>query len=109
MTLIATHDHAVHAIGERLDAATPQQLRSALIAVLTIHINAPSPTLTPDPDCAECQGSGSYFVPEAGGRVHCHCACSFCYGCQAWTCEGPCETVEAIADRLGLLQTGDPT
>ena len=101
--LIATHDQALHAIAERLEQpGTDELLRGVVLAVLVIHHSLPSPTGRPDADCASCEGKG-WFPAPSGGREHCHCRCPWCVGCEEPVCEGPCPTVEAIAQRLDLL------
>lgn len=115
---IASHEQAAYEIGERILAspttarppapATAEQLRRAVVAAMTIHIALPPVSLDPNPDCPTCRGAGTYEVAEAGGPVHCHCRCPFCSGCNEPTCEGPCPTVEAIADAFGLLGDGGP-
>lgn len=112
--LIATHDQAMHAIAERLEQpGTDQLLRGVVLAVLVIHHSFPSPTGRPDADCPTCEGRGWFegertvcdglLARTEATREHCHCRCPWCSGCEEPVCEGPCPTVEAIAERLDLL------
>lgn len=110
--LIATQEHALHEIGERIRPApgnltppapaTLEQLRRAVVAVLMTHIALP-PDGGPDFTCDVCHGHGSYLEPVTGEMEHCHCGCPYCSGCMAPLCYGPCETVEDIAQALGLM------
>lgn len=103
LVLIATHDQAMHAIAERLEQpGTDELLRGVVLKVLVIHHSFPSPTGRPDADCPTCEGRG-WFKSERVEREHCHCRCPWCSGCEEPLCEGPCPTVEAIAERLDLL------
>lgn len=112
--LIATHDQAVHAIAERINQpGTDQLLRGVILAVLPIHASLPSPTGRPNPDCWSCHGRGwvegertacdGLLTRAVTTREHCHCRCPWCSGCEEPLCDGPCPTVEAIAERLDLL------
>ncbi|WFE41932.1 hypothetical protein [Micromonospora sp. WMMD998] len=100
--LVASHDQALHAIGERLEQpGTDPLLRTVVAGVITLHLALPSPTGRPNPDCEDCHGTGQH--KQFGLAVHCHCRCPWCTGCDEPVCGGPCPTVEVIADRLGLL------
>ncbi|SCL32105.1 hypothetical protein GA0070616_4388 [Micromonospora nigra] len=106
--LIASHDHAVHAIRERLEQpGTDELLRGVVLAVLPVHASYPSSTGRPDPDCPSCEGRG-WFTTEERDREHCHCRCPWCTGCEEPLCAGPCPTVGAIAGRLDLLHSAIP-
>ncbi|MGW3608967.1 hypothetical protein ACWD6N_03610 [Micromonospora sp. NPDC005163] len=111
--LIATHDQAVDAIIERLpQLAMHLMVRDALAGVLEIHRAEPSETNRPNPECGSCEGIGwiEYAEVEDGPTVreHCHCRCPWCVGCEEPLCTGPCPTVEAIAEALGLLSSDPP-
>lgn len=105
--LIATHEQACHAILEH--AAAPgvdPTLRAVIAAVAPLHyVVLPDPPMRPHPDCWTCHGLGVVEVPaEAGGGTeHCHCRCPWCAGCDEPLCWGPCPTVHAIAEALGLI------
>ncbi|WP_431976154.1 hypothetical protein [Micromonospora haikouensis] len=104
--LIATHDQALHAIREHVDQPdVAPVLRAVVIGVVDVHPAHPPMTRTPDPDCWSCNGSGwvDGVTEDGGGRQHCHCVCPWCLGCDEPLCTGPCETVAAVAEALGLL------
>jgi len=98
--LIATHDQVVHAITERVSAVGTPALRRVVLSVLAVHVAHPSPTGRPEPDCPGCQGTG--LVDLEDSREHCHCRCPWC-DCDQPLCAGPCLTVGAIADAVGII------
>ncbi|MFI1195500.1 hypothetical protein ACH4T9_19895 [Micromonospora sp. NPDC020750] len=101
--LIATHDQALHAIGERTaQPGTDPLLVSVVAAAMTAHRSYPSPTNRPDPDCFTCHGLGRYQPDGAAEPLHCHCRCPWCGSCEQPLCEGPCETVAVIGAALGI-------
>ncbi|MBM0275120.1 hypothetical protein [Micromonospora tarensis] len=106
--LIATHDQALHAIREHVtQPGVDPLLRAVVIGVIDCHPANPPTKLTPDPDCWGCDGAGWIVSWTDGSREHCHCACPWCAGCDDPLCEGPCETVQAIAEALGLIAPTD--
>lgn len=70
----------------------------AVRAVLLVHISHPAPETPEEFTCAVCVGTGQGLVD--GCWVHCCCpVCS----CGEPVCGDGCETVEAIADALGIV------
>lgn len=117
--LIATHDQALHAIRERLEQpGTDELLRGVVLRILSIHASVPPEATDPRPDCWSCGGKGwveaertvcdGLLARTEATREHCHCRCPWCSGCDEPLCDGPCPTVEAIAERLDLLESATP-
>jgi hypothetical protein len=93
------HDALMAGICEALDGDQTPPAR-AIIAALIVHVTHPAPA-DPGP-CAVCVGTSTGLVD--GQWVHCCCACPIC-SCGQPVCDDGCDTVEAIADALGVAAT----
>ncbi len=97
---VLRHDDTITAIADMIERDAPDPRSQALIAVLTIHIAQHAPG--PDTECPNCEGAGTYYEPDLELTIHCHCGCAWCVGCDEPVCDGPCETVSALADALHI-------
>lgn len=73
---------------------------AAIRAVLLVHTSQPALADGPQQDCATCVGTGTGLVD--GRWVHCCCGCPVC-SCGEVVCGDACETVEVLADALGVM------
>lgn len=76
---------------------------AAIRAALLVHTIQPALVDGPQSDCATCVGTGTGLVD--GRWVHCCCGCALCT-CGEAICDEGCETVETLADALGVVVAG---
>lgn len=93
------HDALLAGLYEALDGDRSPPA-NAIRAVLLVHISHPPIGEGPQQDCGTCVGTGTGLVD--GRWVHCCCGCPIC-SCGAMVCDEGCETVEVLAEELGVV------